>query len=146
MKLHHLGYAVRDIEQSKLVFEALGYSASGEVFHDVSRNCNILFMSTATDRQTDRQTDLKDYVNLIELIATLNADLPSPVAGMLKKSPSVLYHPCFITEDIATEIVNLTGKGYRLLRDTAPAPAIGATAKVAFLYDAGIGVIEIVEL
>ena len=133
MKLHHLGYAVRDIEQSRRAFAALGYVSDGEVFPDVSRNCNILFMTAASGGAD------------IELIATLDPALPSPVASMLRKSPSALYHPCYETDDLEAQISRLEALGYRVLREAASAPAIGARAKVAFLYEPSVGIIELAE-
>ncbi|MDR1800813.1 MAG: VOC family protein [Lachnospiraceae bacterium] len=155
MKLHHLGYAVRDIEKSKVVFEKLGYIACGDVTADISRNVNILFMtgpdSTPVDTNTNSNfnaviaADAK-CSGLIELIATLDYSQPSPVKGLLKKQACVLYHPCYECEDIEKTLSVLTQTGFYLLHDIAPAPAIAADAVVAFLYNPDVGIIEILQL
>lgn len=138
MTLHHLGYAVRSIEQSRLAFEALGYKPTTNIFADTSRNCNIQFLEISNGEKSGFPS--------IELIATLDPNLPSPVTTLVKKAQSVLYHPCFVATDITTEILKLTENGYRLLHDTAPAPAIGETAVVAFLHEPNVGLIELVQL
>jgi methylmalonyl-CoA/ethylmalonyl-CoA epimerase len=132
MKIHHLGYAVRNIGQARAAFETLGYFAAGGTFPDVPRNVNILFMKLGD--------------TLVELIAPLDESRPSPVTQMAKKAPSTLYHPCYEVTDIAAAVRDLAAQGFRVIHDAAPAPAIGASAVVAFLHSPQTGVIELCQL
>ncbi len=44
MKIHHIGYAVKNIEKSREVFLQLGYQNEGDIVVDDARNVKILFM------------------------------------------------------------------------------------------------------
>ena len=135
MRMHHIGYAVRDIDRAKEAFEAVGYLA-GEVFCDVSRNCNILFM---------QQPEMYVGGPLIELIAVSDITQPSPVDRFIK-SKQQIYHTCYETADIYTKIMELSSQKWHLIDDVKPAHAIDRTATVAFMYNRYAGMIELLQV
>lgn len=130
MKIHHIGYAVKDLEAAAVVFEQLGFT-SGEIVQDSGRNIQICFMSTPGG-------------GYVELVAPEGPS--SPVDGILKKAGSMPYHICYETSDIDMEISALTeNRLFTLIQPPAPAPAIGGN-RVAFLWNRAVGLIELVEL
>lgn len=135
MILHHLGYAVQNIDKSRSAFEALGYRAVEDIFHDVSRNCYILFMKNKDEENSP----------LIELIATADLSEPSPVDSILK-SKNHLYHQCFAVENIHAKIAELTEHKWHLIDDVKSAPAIGEKAVAAFMLSRSVGMIELISL
>lgn len=128
MKIHHIGYAVRDISISAAEFQKLGYRKCSEVTEDVERNVRIQFMK-------------KDGY-MIELVAPLNDK--SHLCSILKKAGSSPYHFCYMVENIDSEIDNLLSNGYILVEKPCMAPAVG-NGKVAFLYHKDIGILELLE-
>ena len=128
MKVHHIGYAVRDINISAEEFEKLGYKKYSEIVEDSVRSVFIQFME-------------KDGY-LIELIAPLNDK--SNVCAILKKTGSSPYHFCYEVQNIDIEIENLLNTGYVLIEKPCEAVAI-ANKKVAFLYNKDIGILELLE-
>lgn len=137
MRLHHLGYAVRNIAKSSKAVECIGlYKAADNIFHDTLRNCDILFMKP-----------VDTYINepLIELISTSDTSYPSPVDGFIK-SKIQLYHTCYEVDNIHTKIEEMLEQRWHLIDDIKPAPAISDTAVVAFLYNREAGIIELLQL
>ena len=129
LKVHHIGYAVADIEKAQRSFEALGYTAAGPVKDDQIRNVKIVFMK-------------KDAID-VELVAP-NGE-PNPVDGILKKNGSAPYHICYETNDMQKDILELKKSGYMIIKKPEEAPAIDG-GRVAFLYSAAAGMIELVEI
>lgn len=128
MKVHHIGYAVMDIDKAASVFEKLGYFG-GAVIEDELRKVKIRFMQNASE--------------CVELVAPLTED--APVKTTLKNMRGATpYHICYSTEDIGTECSILRKQGWVLTAKPAPAPAIEGR-NVAFLYHKDIGLIELVE-
>jgi len=128
MKLHHIGYAVRDISISAAEFERLDYRKCSEVTEDTDRNVRILFME-------------KDgYV--IELVAPLNGS--SHINNILKKTGSGPYHFCYEVGNMDEEIHNMLENGYVLIEKAAEAAAIG-NRRVAFLFSRDLGILELLE-
>ena len=133
LTVHHVAYAVKNIEKAIAQFELLGYIRDGEICADLSRNLNIIFLSMG-------QTT-------VELVAVLDKEKPSPVDFLFSKKPyanGMPYHICYNTSDIAASIEELRKNGFVVTQTSASAPAIGGR-NVAFLYSSQIGIIELVE-
>lgn len=128
MKIHHIGYAVRDIAISAEKFKKLGYKNISGIVEDSARSVFIQFME-------------KDGY-LIELIAPLNDK--SHISTILKKTGSSPYHFCYEVHNIDTEIEKLTKSGYVLIEKPGEAVAI-ANKKAAFLFNKDIGILELLE-
>lgn len=134
MKIHHIGYAVKDLKVAAVVFEQLGFTP-GEIVRDSGRNIRICFMSNSEQAPPE---------GCVELIAP---DGPSnPVDGILKKAGPGPYHICYETSDMNTAISMLTkNRLFTLIQPPASAPAINGSL-VAFLWNRTVGLIELVEL
>jgi methylmalonyl-CoA/ethylmalonyl-CoA epimerase len=135
LTVHHIGYMVKDIAKSRTAFERLGFTArTAEIIYDAGRVCYFLFMDNGGS-----------HVELIQ-----PKDETSPVWGLAKKYKNMPYHICFETPDIKATITYLTlsssGGGHILVQAPAGASAISPTACVAFLMNADIGMIELVQL
>lgn len=128
MKVHHIGYAVKDINQSIIEFKNLGYKEIDKKQIDKKRNIEIQFMENG------------NYI--VELISPIG-DIAS-INNLLKKNGPIPYHICYEVVDIESKIKGFIDKGYILLEKPEEAIAI-ENKKVAFLYSKNIGVIEFLE-
>ena len=128
MKIHHIGYAVKDLENSIKEFGKLGYNRIEKTITDKKRKVLIQFMKNA------------EY--LIELIAPLNKE--SPITNILKTQGNSPYHICYETNDIDNKIKKLNNDGFAIITKLLEAPAID-NKKVIFLYKKNMGLIELVE-
>ena len=129
MKIHHVGYLVKNIENAARVFEILGYFPIGETCRDDLRGTDILFME-------------KDGY-MVELVSPFRDD--SAVSGLLKKYRNTPYHICYEVNSLNSSADLLREKGFFPVDEKPlPAPAIGNRA-VCFLIHAQIGLIELVE-
>jgi len=102
MKIHHVGYAVKNMETSIEEFLKIGYKKRGETVADEARKVLIQFM------------ELGDYC--IELVAPMDAD--SPVNSIITKSGNTPYHICYSVDNIDEAIKKLKtedpdGKSFR---------------------------------
>lgn len=128
MKVHHIGYAVKNLEQSIAAFEALGYS-SGAITADAGRKIRIAFLRNGSE--------------CVELVAPDGDE--SPVDGVLKSIGPTPYHICYEVPDMESALAELQHSRWIVTKQAEPAPAIGG-ARVAFLYHRRVGMIELVEL
>ena len=128
MKIHHIGYLVKDIEKSIEVFASLGYICESEIVFDQNRGIDIVFMINGDYR--------------IELVSP--ATDTSVVADTLKKIGNSPYHICYYTSDIQAAAAELKKQKFILIDAPAAAPAINGK-NVAFLFNKQIGIIELVE-
>lgn len=128
MRIHHIGYAVFEIEKTIVELEKIGYVRTTEIISDVNRKVNICF--------------LKNDGYVVELVQGLSDS--SPVANFLKKSGVGTYHICYISKNIEETTKKLIEYGYMLIDALSFAPAISKTARVAFFYRLDVGLIEIV--
>ena len=81
MKEHHIGVIVENLEESRMVFEALRYRACSEVVVDSYQHNRILFL---------KREDTEQKIELIEAL-----DEQSTV----KRFKSGLHHICFEVEN-----------------------------------------------
>ena len=128
MKVHHVGYAVKSIEDARKEFELLGFRCESKAVLDSVRKVRILFMTNDTCR--------------IELIEPNESG--NPIESILKKVGSSPYHICYESEDIESDARLLKEKGFRVISDVSQAPALG-NKNVCFLYSKDIGIIELVQ-
>jgi methylmalonyl-CoA/ethylmalonyl-CoA epimerase len=127
--IHHVGYLVKNITDSIEMFKILGYSVEKDVFEDEGRNASICFLTSSGTR--------------VELVSPYkNSELYS----LLKKYRNTPYHICYEVEDISSSIDSLKEAGFLVFSEEENAPAISQTAKVVFMINADIGMIELVEL
>lgn len=128
MNLHHIGYAVRQIDEAFKYFKLLGFSVSSDIVEDTVRNVRICFIENNGVK--------------IELIEPMNGK--SPITDVLSKNGPTPYHLCVEVEDIIKSVSDLQKNGFMLLSPPKAAPAI-ERKPVAFLFRKEIGVVELVN-
>lgn len=128
LKVHHIGYAVKNIDKAINVFSTLGYTVYQKT-DDKERNVTIAF------------AEKSGYC--VELISPLSEG--SPVDNVLKKSGASPYHICYETVSIKDTLECLEKEKFVVISEVGPAPAIG-NSNVVFLYNKVMGLIELVEI
>lgn len=126
MRIHHIGYAVKNIDEAFKLFKILGFEKVNEKVVDEERKVKILFV--------------KNNEYLVELIEPYGNN--SPIENILKNSGSTPYHICYESKDILKDIEMLKNDGFVLISELSAAPAINQQ-KVCFLYNGKVGIIEI---
>jgi methylmalonyl-CoA/ethylmalonyl-CoA epimerase len=129
MRFHHVGIAVKNINESINAYEALGYSKTSEIIHDPIQKVQLCFLD-------------KVESPTLELVAAVSSE--SPVNNILAKSGPTPYHNCFEVDDISESVARLKQHGYRRLSAIVPAIAFG-NRKICFLYHKELGLIELLE-
>lgn len=128
MKVHHIGYLVKNMSEAVVDFQLLGYTVSSEAVCDNLRDIDICFMS-------NNETN-------IELIVPHQSC--KNFSSLRKKIGNAPYHICYISEDFENDLEVLQEKGFLLIDSPKPAVAI-SNRNVAFLMSDSIGLIELLE-
>ena len=127
MKIHHIGYLVKDIEKASEEFIRLGFLKQGDAVEDTDRGVLIVFLENGGYK--------------IELVQVV--DEISPMYRLYKKHGNSPYHICYETSNLPLEIERMTGGAdFVLLQPPSPAPAISGR-EVAFLVSKNIGLVEL---
>lgn len=127
MNIDHIGYAVKDIDKAKSIFETIGYSFE-ETITDCDRKIYIAFGKMNGYR--------------IELVAPISSG--SPVDNYLTNIGATPYHICYVSENIEEDIKTLEKIRFKVMIPLTPAKAFN-NKRVVFLYSLTIGMVEIVE-
>ncbi|WP_342477989.1 VOC family protein [Paenibacillus sp. FSL H7-0350] len=77
MKVHHLGFIVKDMKKDRRIFEALGFVEIGDVVYDFIQDNNIMFLES------------QDGSLLIELIEAVSE------RSSVRNFKSGYHHICF---------------------------------------------------
>lgn len=127
-KFHHIGVAVKSIDNTSAVYVAGGYAKSSSIF-DSFQNVNICWLS-------------KKGMPLVELLEPVYES--SPVNKTLEKMGVTPYHTCYVVDNIEEAITTLRKQRYVALGNPVEAVAISG-CKVCFLFNKNVGLIELVE-
>jgi methylmalonyl-CoA/ethylmalonyl-CoA epimerase len=144
MSIHHIGYAVDDIEKAYMVLSMLGYEkceyscakmGGGGVVEDIDRNIKILM--------------LKNRSICVELVSFLDRKKSSPIDFLFKSKSTfpgngIPYHICYNVDNITETIDLLKTKRFIIIQSPCKAIALG-NSTVAFLFHKDIGIIELYE-
>ncbi|WKL46377.1 methylmalonyl-CoA epimerase [Flavobacterium pectinovorum] len=115
-KIEHIGIAVKNIEESNILFEKLLGVPSYKSEEVQSEGVLTSFFQTGT--------------NKIELLMATNPE--SPIAKFLEKKGEGIHHIAFDVDDISAEIERLKREGFVLINEV---PKKGADNKlVVFLH------------
>ena len=128
MKVHHIGYIIKNMERAINLFGVLGYDVVAKPVLDTERKIFICF--------------LKNGDTVIELIES--ASPYSVVSGMVKKYGASPYHICYEVSSLDEAVANLEIGGYIVTEKPMPAQALGGR-RVVFMYHTQIGLIELLE-
>lgn len=115
-KIEHIGIAVKNIEESNILFASLFGKPHYKMEEVLSEGVKTSFFKAGP--------------NKIELLEATN--LESPIAKFIEKKGEGIHHIAFAVEDIYSEIERLQKEGFTVLNT---APKKGADNKlVAFLH------------
>jgi len=115
-KIEHIGIAVKDLEESNLLFEKMLGKSHYKIEEVLSEKVMTSFFKVGP--------------NKIELVAS--TDPESPIAKFIEKRGEGIHHLAFEVEDIHEEMKRLESQGFRLLNK---APKRGADNKlVCFVH------------
>lgn len=127
MKIHHVGYLVKNIEKSINLFEVMGYTVEQKTVYDDFRGIDICFMVNGSYR--------------IELVSPKIQN--SIVTKLIKKIGNSPYHICYEVENME--------KAMKFLRENrfvvwqAPHEALAVNGNnVVFMINSCIGIIELI--
>lgn len=127
VEINHIGYLVKKIELSIAAFKELGFLVDRKLYDEI-RMAELCFMSK------------EGYC--IELI---EPSRESSLYGLLKKYKNTAYHICYSVDDLDEAIACFKEMGYYLFKEREAAPAFGTDAEVAFLMNADIGMVELLQ-
>lgn len=118
-KIEHIGIAVKNLEESNLLFKKLlGVPP---------------YKEEAVESEGVKTSFFMNGPNKIELLEA--SDSNSPIAKFIAKKGEGIHHIAFDVENIVAEIARLKNEGFMILNET---PKKGADNKlVAFLHPKG---------
>ncbi|WP_305156540.1 VOC family protein [uncultured Muribaculum sp.] len=128
INFHHFGIACKEIDKTADAYAQIGYS-KGDTIFDPLQNINICFLT-------------HPEMPLVELLSPV--DETSPVVLILEKNGVSPYHTCYAVDDLDVAIKAFRRLRYVVVSKPKKACAI-AGRRVAFLYNADMGLIELVE-
>ena len=128
MKIHHIGYLVKNLSEARDTFIQLGYKMISDIIYDKMRKVEICFLK------------FDEY--MIELVSPLSPD--SIVANLIKRYKNTPYHICYESDDFSNDIKKLISNGFIQIDEPAMAPAIDNKNVIFFLHS-NIGLIEVLE-
>ncbi|MDR0560040.1 MAG: VOC family protein [Prevotellaceae bacterium] len=132
---HHIGIAVRNIEQTATLYLTAGFAMTEPVI-DTLRHVRICFL-----KKTGTVFE-KEKMPLIELVEPINE--LAPVNKILEKSGVSPYHFCYETEDLYGSVEKLKKQKYLLIQKPDLAIAL-ENRKVCFMFHKDAGLIELLE-
>lgn len=128
MKVHHIGYLVKNIEKSRAEFKALGFIEESDPVYDPYRDIDICFL-------------YKDSLR-VELVCPSSDQ--SVVYSLQKKMGVTPYHICYQVDDFEKAASELRNRGYIPMGEAQMAPAIN-NVFAGFFFHREMGIIEIIN-
>lgn len=128
LKVHHIGYLVKNIDKATEAFLKLDYVISTPKTYDDYRKVDITFL------------DKDGYC--VELISPTCED--SLVSGLMAKYKNSPYHICYETDNLEETASLISANGFTAMDMPTPAPAISGH-RVQFFTNRYMGMIELVE-
>lgn len=119
-RIDHVGIAVRSIEESRRLYEALGLSV--EAIEEVPAEGVRVALIPCGDTR-------------IELLEATNED--SPISRFLERRGPGMHHLCLATDDVGADQERLRDAGFEVLRDQPTRAAGGCW--VRFVHPASTG-------
>ena len=127
-RFHHIGIAVKSIEKTAQVYENGGFERSRTIL-DKNQHVNICWLR-------------KEGMPTMELIEP--EDEKSPISQVLGKNKSMLYHTCYVVDNIIVAIEELREQNYVQVSHPVEAAAMNGS-RACFMFNKNIGLIELVE-
>ncbi len=128
MRIHHIGYLIKDMDKALAKFEFLGYTLIKGIIQDLSIGLSICFIE-------------KDGYTL-ELVSPIGKN--SIVSNLIKRYGNSPYHICYETDRFDEDIRELSQKGFVVIAEPESTFVIPNT-KTIFLLNHQMGLIELIE-
>lgn len=128
LKIHHVGYLVKNIKRATTAFSDLGFVATSDLIDDDYRKIQILFM------EKDGYT--------IELVCP--TDKTTKIADLARRVGNSPYHICYICHNLEETEQSLKEAGYVLCDEAHEAVAFD-NRRVCFYIHPFLGMIELLE-
>lgn len=140
MRLNHIGIIVKNIEEYKKLFDAIGLNNTTDTATDPIQKVMGLFIDVGFDNSV--------HIELLEPV-----DDTSPVINFLKKKGGGLHHLCFEVEDIQAKTEEFKKKGFKVVSppvecvayDENFKRACSTHTKIAFFMVSDRMLIELIE-
>jgi hypothetical protein len=130
LEFHHFGLAVSQPARASKFLADLGYALSSTVF-DPEQNVNLVWCSHRT-------------MPAVELV--FRAASPGPLDKILQQNDSLVYHLCYMCDDVEKAADAIGKVGHRVLCVARPKPAILFDGRlVGFYMVKAFGLIELVQ-
>ena len=126
-KVHHFGYATKDISKSEKMFRSLGYKACSDLIEDSNLGVYVKFYS------------LKNNSVKVELVMPI-ASVDNPLNPILKQRAG-FYHMALLSRNFLETASSLK---LRSISDSVPAVAFNGS-KVQFFVSGDMGIIELIS-
>lgn len=128
MKIHHIGYLVKNVEKAVKAAEVLGFVSCSDRVYDADRRIHIVFMENG------------GYC--IELV---QPDQDSEIYPLMKRYKNSPYHICYDieNEEMDAAIERLSEQKFTLFK--APSRAVALKGDAAFLMSLEIGMVELMK-
>ncbi|MGH9403422.1 MAG: VOC family protein [Terriglobia bacterium] len=130
LSIHHLGIAVKDIQQTAAVYaRSFGCRVESEVIHDPQQQAYVQFLRLPGDRV---------YLELVQ------PDGPNTKLSQAVARGGGLNHVCYAADDIDATCRELRQQGLILIAPPVPAVAFNGR-RIAWLAGKDKVIIELVE-
>ena len=131
LHFHHLGLAVRHVEEAVRFLRGLGYSI-GELVFDAEQNVNVIMCA-------------HDSMPAVEVIYP--GSRPGPVDNLVNRfSSGIVYHACYNTDSVEASVAAIRQAGLRVIPVSKEKSAVLFGGKhVSFYVISGMGLVEMIE-
>jgi len=130
LKFHHLGLAVKQVENAVRMLKGLGYKI-GPIVKDDLQNVNLALCT-----QPEAPT--------IEIIS--GTETPGPLAAILNLHTSLIYHICYKSQNVEKSLTAMRNDQNTVRVISPPQPAVLFGGRLVSFYQVrGFGMIEILE-
>jgi methylmalonyl-CoA/ethylmalonyl-CoA epimerase len=129
LKLHHIGIVVKQIDESRALYDFLGYQPHTPIIHDPIQTAYVQFLRLA------------DADHYLELVAP---DGPNSLLSAAASKKLPLNHLCYATPDIIRTCDSLESDNWRWLSEPTPSVAFDGR-RIAWLMSPTRLIIELVE-
>ncbi len=130
LKFHHFGLATRNPDETGRMLRGLGYRL-GEPIFEASQNVHLIWC---------------EHNSMPAVEVVYPSDSPGPLDTYLAEFSEMIYHLCYVTNDIQSSVNAMNEAGLRVLPVTLPKPTVIFDGKpVGFYMAKGLGLIEILE-
>jgi methylmalonyl-CoA/ethylmalonyl-CoA epimerase len=131
LKLHHIGYVVRNISSAATEFaQSLSAQWDGVIYSDPLQRVKVTFLTLISEEPQ------------LELVEPAGEN--DPVSRFLEQKGGGLHHLCYEVLDLEKTIASLRSKGSLLAKPPRPAVAFG-NRKIAWVFTKENLLIELLE-